>query len=249
MGKHMGKHMTRTWIATALMTIATVASVGASADEAAVRAAARNLAPDMKVNSVRPTPVAGMNEVVLNGPQGPLLVYINDKGTHAFAGELIDILRERNLTEERVDELNRVKFDSLPLDKAIKVVKGNGKRRLVVFSDPDCPFCRRLEKELTKVDDVTVYTFLYPIAHPAAIPKSKQIWCAADRAQAWTDYMLKGDLPANKGDCANPLDAVMALGQKLRVNGTPTLIFTNGHRAPGFVPADRIEVLLQEAAR
>ncbi len=237
--------MTRIWIATIGLLLATAAV----ADEAAVRAAAKSLAPDVKVTSIRPTPVAGLNEVVLSGQQGPMLVYINDKGTYAFAGELIDILKERNLTEERIDELNRVKFDSLPLDKAVKVVKGNGKRRLVVFSDPDCPYCRRLEKELVKVNDVTVYTFLYPIAHPAAIPKSKQIWCAADRGQAWTDYMLKGDLPANKGDCANPLDAVMALGQKMRVSGTPTLIFTNGHRAPGFVPADRIEVLLQEAAR
>lgn len=239
------KDMTKIGIATVLMMIGTVAY----ADEAAVRAAAKSLAPDVKVTSIRPTPVAGMNEVVLNGQQGPMLVYINDKGTYAFAGELIDILKERNLTEERVDELTRVKFDSLPLDKAVKVVKGNGKRRLVVFSDPDCPYCRRLEKELAKVDDVTVYTFLFPIAHPAAIPKSKQIWCAADRGQAWTDYMLNGALPANKGDCANPLDAVMALGQKMRVNGTPTLIFTNGHRAPGFVPANRIEALLQEAAR
>lgn len=237
--------MTRIWIATIGLLLATAAV----ADEAAVRAAAKSLAPDVKVTSIRPTPVAGLNEVVLSGQQGPMLVYINDKGTYAFAGELIDILKERNLTEERIDELNRVKFDSLPLDKAVKVVKGNGKRRLVVFSDPDCPYCRRLEKELVKVNDVTVYTFLYPIAHPAAIPKSKQIWCAADRGQAWTDYMLKGDLPANKGDCANPLDAVMALGQKMRVSGTPTLIFTNGHRAPGFVPADRIEALLQEAAR
>ncbi|MBM4190436.1 MAG: DsbC family protein [Betaproteobacteria bacterium] len=237
--------MTRTWIATVAFMLATAAS----ADEATVRAAAKRLAPDIKVTSIRPAPMAGMNEVVLSGPQGPLLVYINDKGTYAFAGELIDILKERNLTEERIDELNRVKFDSLPLDKAIKVVKGNGKRRLVVFSDPDCPYCRRLEKELLKVDDVTIHTFLYPIAHPAAIPKSKQIWCAADRGQAWTDYMLKGDLPSNKGDCANPLDAVMALGQKMRVNGTPTLIFTNGHRAPGFIPADRIEGLLQEAAQ
>ncbi len=244
MGKHMDKHMTRTWIATALLLMATVAY----ADEAAVRAAAKNLVPDVKVNSVRPTPVAGISEVVFSGEQGPMLVYINDKGTHAFAGELIDILKERNLTEERIEELTRVKFDSLPLDKAVKVVKGKGKRRLVVFSDPDCPYCRRLEKELTKIDDVTVYTFLYPIAHPAAIPKSKLIWCAADRAQAWTDYMLNGALPANKGDCANPLDAVMALGQKMRVNGTPTLIFTNGRRIPGFVPADRLEILLQEAA-
>ncbi len=239
------KDMTRMWIVTALMMMGT----GAWADEAAVRAAANSLAPDVKVTSIRPTPVAGMNEVVLNGQQGPMLVYINDRGTYAFAGELIDILKERNLTEERVEELTRVKFDSLPLDKAVKVVKGKGNRRLVVFSDPDCPYCRRLEKELAKVDDVTVYTFLYPIAHPAAIPKSKQIWCAADRGKAWTDYMLNGALPANKGDCTHPLDAVMALGQKMRVNGTPTLIFTNGRRIPGFAPADRIETLLQEAMR
>lgn len=233
--------MTRKWMASALMMIATAAS----ADEAAVRAAARSLAPDVSVASIRHTPVAGMSEVVLNGPQGPMLVYINDKGTYAFAGELIDILKERNLTEERIDELNRVKFDSLPLDKAVKVVRGNGKRQLAIFSDPDCPFCRRLEKELAKVDDVTVYSFLYPIAHPAAIPKAKRIWCAADRAQAWNDYMQKGDLPSNKGDCANPLDAIMALGQKMRVNGTPTLIFGNGQRVPGFIPANRIEALLQ----
>jgi thiol:disulfide interchange protein DsbC len=219
------------------------------ADEAAVRAAAKNLASDMRVTSVRATPVAGMHEVVLEGEQGPVLVYINDKGTYAFAGDLIDISKGRSLSDERMEELTRVKFDSLPLDKAIKIVKGNGKRRVAIFSDVDCPYCRKLEAELLKVNDVTIYTFLYPIAHPAANQKSKQIWCAPDRAQAWSDYMLQKTLPANKGDCANPMEATLALGQKLRVTGTPTLFFANGKRVPGYVQAERIEKLLQEAAR
>ncbi|TSA21829.1 MAG: DsbC family protein [Betaproteobacteria bacterium] len=234
------------WMSVALLA---VSGQMAWADDAAVRAAAKNLAPDVRVTSVRATPVAGVNEVVLEGEQGPMLVYINDKGTYAFAGELIDINKGRSLTDERIEELTRVKFDSLPLDKAIKTVKGNGKRRLVVFSDADCPYCRKLENELVKVTDVTIYTFLYPIAHPAANQKSKQIWCAPDRAQAWSDYMLQKTLPANSGDCPNPMEATLALGQKLRVSGTPTLIFANGKRAPGYVPADRIEKLLQEAAR
>lgn len=234
-----------------LMSVVLLALSGqmAWADESLVRAAAKKLAPDVRVTSVRATPVIGINEVVLEGEQGPMLVYINDKGTYAFAGELIDVNKERSLTDERIEELTRVKFDSLPLDKAIKTVKGNGKRRLVVFSDADCPYCRKLEKELVAVNDVTIYTFLYPIAHPAANQKSKQIWCAADRAQAWSDYMLNKTLPANNGDCPNPMEATLALGKKLRVSGTPTLIFANGKRAPGYVPADRIEKLLQEAAR
>lgn len=223
--------------------------LGAQADEAAVWVAAQALVPDAQVSAVRVTPIKGLYEVVLNSERGPLLVYINEHGTHALAGDLLDIRKQRNLSEERLEELTRIGFDELPLNTAVKLVKGNGKRRLAVFSDPDCPFCRRLEKELAKVDDLTMYVFLYPIAHPKAMPKAKQIWCAQNRAKAWTDYMLDGKLADNAGHCSNPVDATMALGRKLNIQGTPTLIFADGKRIPGFIDANRIERLLAESSR
>jgi thiol:disulfide interchange protein DsbC len=144
-----------------------------------------------------------------------------------------------------------VKWDSLPLGNALKTVKGNGARKLVVFSDVDCPYCRKFEAELTKVDNITVYTFLYPIEglHPKAVQASKQIWCAPDRNKAWDDYITRGSVPNNAGTCANPVDATIALGNKLKVSGTPTLIFANGQRVPGMVPAAQLEKLLAANAK
>lgn len=233
------------WISAALVS-GMMMACAAQAGEAEVRKAVQTLAPGTKISQIGKAPVAGWYEVVIeDARQGPTVLYVNEKGVHAFTGDLIDLARERNLTQERMEELTRVKFDSLPLDQALKVVKGKGQRQLVIFSDPDCPFCRKLEKELAKIDNVTLYNFIYPVAHPKAADKARQIWCAADRARAWTDYMLNQKLAENKGDCANFIEQNMALGRKLRVDGTPTLIFQNGRRVPGFIPAERIEALLK----
>jgi len=168
-----------------------------------------------------------------------------------FSGDVIDLKNRANLTQARLNKLQAVKWDTLPLNNALKTVKGKGERKLVVFSDVDCPYCRKFEAELAKVDNITVYTFLYPIEglHPKAVQASKQIWCAPDRNKAWDDYITRGTVPSNDGKCANPVEATIALGNKLKVTGTPTLIFANGQRVPGMVPAAQLERLLAVQAK
>ncbi len=204
--------------------------------------------PGAKVDSVSKTPMAGVYELVVDGNQ---VVYTDEKAEYLLLGEMVDAQSRKNLTRERVEALMAIRFDTLPLQNAIKVVKGDGSRKLAVFSDPDCPFCRKLEPELAKLDNVTIYTFPYPLPmHPDAGRKSKLVWCSQDRAKAWEDLMLRGKLPEKgKTDCANPVDDNVALGQKLRIDGTPAMVFVNGKRAPGYMPAAQIEELLAAAGK
>lgn len=223
-------------------------AVQASANDADVRRAFEARFPGSKVVNISKTPLPGIYEVVADGNQ---IAYIDEKAEFLVMGEIVDLKNKRNLTREKIDELTRVPFDSLPLQNALKTVKGDGKRVMAVFSDVDCPFCRKLEPELTKLDNVTIYTFLYPIAslHPDAGNKSKQIWCSKDRLKTWEDVMLRGKQPGKVSDCKNPIDDNIALGQRLGVTGTPTLIFANGRRVPGYIPADRIESFLKENSK
>ncbi|WP_324779329.1 DsbC family protein [Thiobacillus sedimenti] len=222
-------------------------AASAQADEAAIRKALAQQFPGATIASVKKTPYSGLFEVYLDGQ----LIYMDDKAQYVFAGDVIDFKGRTNLTQARLNELQAVKWDTLPLNNALKTVKGTGARKLVVFSDVDCPFCRKFEAELAKVDNITVYTFLYPVEglHPKAVQASKQIWCAPDRNKAWNDYITRGTVPSNDGKCANPVDATIALGSKLRVQGTPTLIFANGVRVPGMVPAAQLERLLAANAK
>lgn len=202
--------------------------------------------PQVPAVSVAKTPVPGIFEVAF----GQQIIY-TDRGVHyLFVGNLIDAKTRRNLTESRLRQILRVDFSKLPLADAIKVVHGDGKRVLAVFSDPDCPFCKQLEHALQKVPNTTVYTFLYPIdaLHPGASAKARAIWCAPDRAKAWEDHMLKGTLPNEPGSCANPVDRNQELGKKLGVNATPTMILQDGRMVVGFVGADKLEELLAGAA-
>jgi len=177
------------------------------------------------------------------------IVYTDAKAAHVLVGSLYDVNARTNLTEARLRKLNRVAWESLPLELAIKKVKGKGERRLVVFSDADCPFCHKLEEEMKGLDNVTVYTFLFPIdqLHPDAARKSKQIWCSADRTRAWDDFFESGKLPDNKGECNNPVAATQALGAKLKIQATPTMILADGTVVPGAVPLARLEAELKEA--
>jgi thiol:disulfide interchange protein DsbC len=177
------------------------------------------------------------------------LVYTDAKVTYLVVGAIYDIKSKVNLTEQQARKLNRVAWNELPLNLAIKKVKGDGSRRLAVFSDADCPFCARLEENLKKIDNVTVYTFLYPIdqLHPDAARKSRLIWCAPDRVKAWDDFFAKGSLPDNAGDCENPVAATQALGSKFRVSATPTLIFADGTVVPGAIPVENMEAELTRA--
>ena len=225
-------------------TLATISFL-AGASEADIRQAVQTLAPGAKVTNIVKSVLPGLQEVTLEGPQGPMVVYADDKGEYILAGDLLDVKNRRNLTKERMDKLTEVKWDTLPLDNAIKVVRGDGKRKLAVFSDPDCPYCKKAEQEFAKLDNVTIYVFPYPLPmHTDAGRKAKLVWCIKDRSKAWLDLMLKGKVPEGKTDCDNPVDENLALGNKLRVDGTPALIFPNGKRVPGYVDAGRLESLL-----
>ena len=227
----------------ATLMVATVAE----ANETVIRKKLTSQFPGAQVTSVAKTPYSGLFEVYLDGQ----LVYVDAKAQYVFTGDVIDLKNRRNLTQARLNQLQAVNWNTLPLDNALKTVKGTGARKLVVFSDVDCPYCRKFEAELTKVDNITVYTFLYPIEglHPKAVQTSKQIWCAPDRNKAWDDYTTKDIIPKNDGKCANPVDETIALGAKLKISGTPTLIFANGQRVPGMVPAAQLERLLAANAK
>lgn len=219
----------------------------AQANESVIRKALTQQFPGATISSVQKTPYSGLFEVYLDDQ----LVYVDAKAQYVFAGDVIDLKNRTNLTQARLNQLRAVKWDTFPLNNALKTVKGNGARKLVLFSDVDCPYCRKFEAELAKVDNITVYTFLYPIEglHPQAPQVSKQIWCAPDRNKAWDDYIANKSVPKNEGKCVNPVDANIALGNRLKVSGTPTLFFANGQRVPGMVPAAQLEKLLSANAR
>lgn len=216
-------------------------SSGALADEASLRRAIEATYPKVRIESITKTNYAGLYEVFLDGQ----IIYTDEKFSFLIAeGRLVEPKTKRDITGERMDELTKVDFAALPFDQAIKIVKGNGSKKLAVFSDPDCPYCKRLEqKELVNITDVTIYTFLYPLEqlHPDAGNKSKAIWCAPDRAKAWTDWAMNGQLPEGAASCDTPLDKVADLGRKLGITSTPTLIFTSGKRILGAYPAKEIE--------
>lgn len=192
------------------------------------------------ITSVRATPYAGLFEIVTEDHK---LVYVDERAGYLFTGHIFEMKGLKDLTAERLEEITSIQFDSLPLDLAIKQVKGNGKRKIAVFSDSDCPYCKKLVQNMASVTDITVYTFLYPIQalHPNALDHSKRIWCAADRAKAWDDYWAKNSLPETRNCDTSALDKVKSLGSKLGIEATPTLIFANGHVVPGAIPSDEIE--------
>jgi len=229
--------------------LAGVMAATAWADEASLKKAIESTYPKVKIQNITKTPFAGLYEVFLDGQ----IIYTDESFNFLIVeGRLVDPKNKRDLTAERIDELTRIDFSSLPLEKAIKVVKGNGSRKLVVFSDPDCPYCKKLEqKDLVALSDVTIYTFLYPLEslHPDAANKSRAIWCAPDKSKAWQDWILNGQLPKNSTACDSPIDDVAQLGTKLGITSTPTLIFSNGKRLLGAYPAKEIEKMMGAVPR
>ncbi|MGH8757528.1 MAG: DsbC family protein, partial [Burkholderiales bacterium] len=174
------------------------------------------------------------------------LLYTDEKVKFFFIGNVLDAKNFQNLSEERKRKLSAIKFDTLPLNLAIKIVKGNGKRKVAIFSDPYCPFCQRLEQDMVNVTDVTIYAFLYPIEslHPGATEKAKAIWCSPDRIKAWNDFMLKRSGPETQTSCDTPVDKIVEYGRSKGINGTPTLVFADGQVIPGAIPAARLEQML-----
>ena len=191
-----------------------------------------------KVDSVTKTPYAGLFEVRVGGD----IIYTDEKAKYLFVGRVINTQTSEDYTKARVDDINKIKFSDLPLDSALKTVKGNGKRVIAVFEDPNCGYCKRFRQTLEGVDNVTVYTFMYNILSEDSAVKSKNIWCTADRNKAWDDWMLNGKAaPAAAEACVTPNEKIFNLGRKLKITGTPTIFFADGSRIPGAVDGKGLE--------
>ena len=223
----------------------TAAPAGKLTSEAIIKRTLEARLGGTKVDGVAKTPYFGLYEVRMDsGPEKEIL-YTDEKMTYFISGSIIDGKNLQNLTEKRLRELTGVRWEDLPLAAAVKTVRGNGKRMLAVFSDPNCPYCKRFEKETAKVSDITIYTFLYPILSQDSNEKAKAVWCSPDKSKAWNDLMQNGTVPA-AARCDTPIEKNLELGRKYRVNGTPTLVFANGERVPGAIPAEQLEKLLAE---
>ena len=195
------------------------------------------------VDSVRKVPYGGLYEVTV----GSEIFYTDEKATFLLLGSLVDTRTRENITEARMRQLNRVAFDSLPLDSAVKIARGNGSRRVAVFADPNCGYCKRFERDLIGVNDITVYLFLYPILSPDSVQKSKAVWCAPDRGKAWLDYMVRDMAVPVETTCATPIDKILEFGKSKRIQGTPTIFFEDGERVPGAIPLADFEKRLAAA--
>jgi len=217
------------------------APAGKLTTEAIIKNTLESRLGGVKIEGVTKTPYLGLYEVRLDGE----LLYTDEKISYIFSGNIIEAKTMQNITEKRLRDLTSIKWEDLPLGAAVKTVRGNGKRTLAVFSDPNCPYCKRFEKDLARVTDVTIYTFLYPILSQDSHEKSKGVWCAADKSKAWSELMLNGTVPVASG-CDTPIDKNLELGRKFRVSGTPTLVFANGERVPGAIPTEQIEKLLAQ---
>lgn len=221
----------------------------AFADEAKVRRMIEEkVRGAAQVEAVRKAPWGGLYEVVVRGPDGPQIYYVDGSASVIIAGQAIDAKSGRNLTEERLQKLSAIKWGSLPLDWAISTTRGSGRRKIAVFSDPNCPYCKRFEKDLAKLDDITVHIFLYPVISAASVTQTKSVWCSKDRAKAWNDLMLRDIEPAAKPDCDTPVEKLVALGRKLGATSTPTWFLENGQRHSGAAPLDEVRRFLDDAS-
>ena len=198
-----------------------------------------------QIDEINPTPMQGLYEVRI----GTDLFYTDAKGNYLIQGELIDTKARRNITEDRINKLTEVQFKDLPLKDAFTIVRGKGERKLAVFEDPNCGYCKRFERDMQKVDNVTIYMFLYPILSPDSAEKSRNIWCAKDKVAAWQDMMLRDKTPAAASCDVNALQRNLALGKKHKITGTPTLIFADNTRVPGAISAEEVEKHLTAAAK
>lgn len=230
-------------------TLCLLAMVGAQAQtpEATIRKNLADRLPSLpKIDEVRKTPMEGLFEVRANGTD---IFYTDAKGDFLIQGNLIDTVGRRNLTEERTDKLLAIDFKTLPIKDAFTLVRGNGKRKLAVFEDPNCGYCKRFERDLQKVDNVTVYLFLYPILGADSVAKSNNIWCAKNKAKAWHNWMLE-DIPPPDASCDTAaIQRNVEFGRKARINGTPTLVFADGSRVPGAIGAQQVEKFLSDAQK
>jgi thiol:disulfide interchange protein DsbC len=234
------------WLAVAA---ALLMSAGAFAQEAAIRKALTERIPNLpKIDEISKTPIPGLFEVRFGGTE---IIYADAEGKFIVQGSLIELKTMSNLTEARIEKLSAIDFAALPLKDAVVIKQGSGARRLAVFADPNCGFCKRFERDLANIKDVTIYTFLMPILGPDSTAKSRDIWCAKDAAKTWRAWMVDSVAPPKSGDKCDSavLDRNVEFGRKFRINGTPALVFEDGTRKPGALPGAEVEKLLAEAAR
>jgi thiol:disulfide interchange protein DsbC len=229
-----------------LCLLLTSVSLGVCAQEAAIRKNLAKRLPEFKnIDEVVKLPMPGMYEVRINGTQ---IYYTDAQGDFLMQGNLVNTKSLRNLTKDKLDKVTAVKFEELPKKDSFTIVRGNGKRKIAVFEDPNCGYCKRFEKDFAEIDNVTVSVYLYPILGPDSKEKSKKIWCAKDREAAWHDWMMNqvastgGIMPCD----TTALDRNLDYGQRYRIEGTPTLFFSDGRRVPGAVDAKQVEKLLTE---
>ena len=216
--------------------------LAAPAQEATIRKNLGERVPALaQIDEVRKTPMAGLYEVRVDNE----ILYTDAEGNFLIHGNLLDTKARRNLTEERIEKLTAIDFKELQLKHAFTTVRGNGQRKVAVFADPNCGYCKRFEKDLAKVGNVTVHTFLIPILGADSVTKSRQLWCSADKAKAWNDWMQRDVAPKGEGSCnTDALTANLDFARKYRITGTPTLVFENGARVPGAVNTQQIEEML-----
>ena len=215
-----------------------------AAQEATIRKNLAERIPQLQaIDEVSKSPMAGLYEVRVNGTE---IYYTDAEANFLFQGSLIDTKQRRNLTEERVDKLTAINFEALPFKDAFTIVRGNGKRRLAVFQDPNCGYCKRFERDLQKLNHVTIHMFLYPILSADSNEKSKNIWCAKDRVKAWQDWMVRDQTPAAANCDASAIGRNIDIGRKFKITGTPTLVFADGSRVPGAISVAEVEKHLSE---
>ena len=230
--------------ATAMFAVLTLGQAFAASPEDTIRQTLNERIPQLtKIDEVRTTPMQGLYEVRV----GTDVFYTDAQGNYLIQGELIDTQARRNLTEDRMKALTAVKFSDLPLNDAIKVVQGKGERQIAVFADPNCGYCKRFERDMQSVDNVTMHVFLIPILSPDSVEKSRNIWCAKDQAKAWQDYMLKGEKSTSATCDTKALERNLAFAHKYKITGTPTIVFTDNTRVPGAISAKDVEKRLSSA--
>jgi thiol:disulfide interchange protein DsbC len=230
-----------------LLIAAAILSSAVLADDASLR---RTLESKLRVqiDAIEPAPVPGLYEVRFRTQQGVQVLYVDASGNYVIQGNIYDLRADRDLTEERLRKLNAIKFESLPLDLAVKIQRGDGKRVLAMFSDPYCPACRQFERSLAQVDNVTIYVFMYPVIRPENTDHSRMVWCSPDRAKAWLELAAapKPKVPNAAKSCGDPVDKVLKLGRSLAVTSTPTLILANGERVSGGLSPEDLKDLLDK---
>ncbi len=233
------------WVVLALLT---TLPLGVLADERAIRRVIESKLGDAKVESVRKAPYGGLYEVAVRGPEGVAVYYVDEAASVIVVGSVIDAKTGRNLTEERVRKLSAIAWESLPLDWAVTTTRGSGRRKIAIFSDPNCPYCKRLEGDLAKLDDITIHIFLYPVIKAESVHQTKSVWCSKDRAKAWNDLVLRDIQPTAPPHCSTPIEGIVELGRRLGADSTPTWFLPSGERFKGAMPIERVEALLDAAA-